>query len=124
MLLPIDEVITGVKGGKVEFEVAVIDEDGRAVDTSVYDEFRIAIRIDSSTVLIISHVALTSGSVMTKVGDPAAGVFKILINPTESLLLEAMERQTISFEMSENADANNIIREEIFERLSIFESSF
>jgi len=124
MLLAIDEVITGVKGGKIEFEIAVVDEDGRAVDTTVYDKFRIAIRIDSSTVLLVTHVLGGNGSIMTKVGVGAAGVFKVLINPVDSATLDGVERQDISFEMVENADPTNIIREILSDKLSIGESSF
>lgn len=124
MLLPIDEVIQGVKGGKIEFEIAIVDEDGRAVDTTVYDAFRVGIRIDSSTSLVITQVANGNGSIMTKVGVGAKGVFKILINPADSLLLDALERQDISFEMSESADPTNVIREVIEDRLTISESVF
>ena len=123
MLLPVDEVIEGVQGGKLEFEIALVDENGRPVDTNVYDAFKICIRKTATTTLTVSQIANVNGSVMTKVGVPETGVFKVVINPVDSLTLEVKERQDIDFEMKETADATNVIRAVFSDRLSIFKTS-
>ncbi len=123
MLLPIDEVIEGIQGGKLEFEIALVDENGRPVDTTVYDAFKICIRKTATTTLMVSQVANVNGSVMTKVGVAQTGVFKVVINPVDSLTLEVKERQDIDFEMRETANATNIIRAVFKDRLSIFKTS-
>lgn len=122
-LLPIDEVIEGVKGGKLEFEIALVDENGRPVDTTVYDAFKVCVKLTASTALEISQVANGNGSVMTKVGAPEIGVFKVQINPVDTAGLLVAERQDIDFEMKETADATNIIRTVFKDRLSVFKTS-
>jgi len=123
MLLACDEVIEGVRGGLLEFEIGLVDEQGAAVDTTSYDEFRICIKIDSSTKLEVSEVANGNGSIMSKQGSAEKGVFDVVINPADTLLLKAKERQNIDFEMSEAADPNNVRREVFKDRLTILESS-
>lgn len=122
MLAVEDEIVEGVQGGRIEFELALVDEDNRAIDTSVYDQFRICIKIDSSTVLEVKQVAGTNGSIMTKIGSAETGIFKVVINPADSLTLPDKDRQDIHFEMSEAADPTNVQKVVFFDRLSISEN--
>ena len=123
ILSPEDEIVEGVQGGKIEFELALVDENLRPVDTTVFDQFKVCIKIESTTKLEVTQVAGANRSIMTKVGAATSGVFKVLINPADSLLLADGDRQDIDFEMSELADAANIIREVFKDRLTVFKTS-
>ena len=123
ILSPDDEVVEAVQGGKIDFELAIVDENLRPVDTSVYDQFKVCIKLDSSTALVVSQVATGNGSIMTKVGAATLGVFRVVINPLDSATLKKGERQDIDFEMSENAAPTNIIRQVFKDRLSVEDTS-
>jgi len=123
MLLACDEVIEGVLGGKLEFEIGLVDEHGAAIDTTDYDQFKICIKIDSANTLEVSETPNGNGSLIAKQGSPEKGVFNVLINPPDTLTLKAKERQNIDFEMSEAADANNVRREVFKDRLTMHATS-
>ena len=122
-LSPEDEIVSAIQGGKIEFELSLVDENGRPVSTAAYDQYRVGISIDSSTTLEISQVANANGSVMTKVGSAECGIFNVLINPADSATLGTGDRQDIDFEMSEQADPTNVIRETFPDRLEIRSTS-
>ena len=121
MLTPEDEIVEGVQGAKIEFELAIVDENDRPVDTTVYDEFKVCIKADTN--LEVSQVANANGSVMTKVGSAECGIFNVLINPADTANLEAKERQDIEFRMSEAADPTNIVGEVFEDKLTVKKSN-
>jgi hypothetical protein len=123
MLLPIDEVIEGVQGGKLEFEIALVDENSRPVDTTVYDLYKICIKRTATTRLEVSQTANANGSIMTRIGSPVTGVFKVLINPADTLLLNVAERQEIDLELKESATPTNTVRVVFHDRLTVVASS-
>ncbi len=126
MLLPQDEVIEIIQGSKGEFEIALVDELGRPIDTTDYDEFKVCIKQSSSVpALEVSQAANPNGSVMGKVGSPLLGVFTVLITPADTVpaTLKDGERQDIDFEMAQASDATNIIGLVFKDRLSVIKTS-
>jgi len=123
MLLPRDEVVEGVQGGKLEFEIALIDEYGRPIDTTNYDQYKVCIKQSSTSAFEVSQVAGTNNSVMSKVGADILGVFNVLIDPADMANLKDGERQDIHFEMSNSGDTSDVVRLVFKDRLAIFKTA-
>lgn len=107
-LSPEDEIIEKVSGSKVEFEIELVDENGRSVNTTPYDEFKICIKKSDGTLLEILHTAVAPASTVVKTGDPQCGLFKIIIIPTDSVTIKTGIPQDVELHMNEAADVNNV----------------
>jgi predicted DNA-binding antitoxin AbrB/MazE fold protein len=123
MLLPEDEVIEGVQGGRIEFNIILVDEYGRPIDTTNYDEFKICIKQSSSSSFDVSQTTTANGSVMTQVGDPMLGEYNVLIVPLDSVSLKDGDRQDIEITLTNTSDAKDVLKEIFKDRLNIKKSN-
>lgn len=103
-----NKIIEKVTGSKVEFEIEVVDENDRSVNTTPYDEFKVCIKKADGTILEVAHTAVAPASTIVKTGSPECGLFKIIIIPTDSASLKTGTELDIEIHMNESTDVNNV----------------
>jgi len=88
-------MINITQGENKVFEIEVLDEDDRPFDLTLFTKFKVCLPLVGGTLITLTEVANTNGSVVAVLGNPLLGILQVTLNFADSATLLVGQGQAI-----------------------------